>query len=67
MPVQAVLRPSSRAPGDQGRAHGTWTEPDLDKLLTSRGKFLPGTTKTILGYSDAKTRADIIAALKSAP
>lgn len=48
------------------KAGGTWTEADLDKLLTSPSKFIPGTTKTILGYSDAKKRADIIAALKKA-
>ena len=49
------------------KAGGTWTEADLDKFLTSPSKFLPGTTKTILGYPDGKQRADIIAALKSAP
>jgi len=49
------------------KAGGTWTEADLDKFLTSPSKFLPGTTKTILGYPDAKKRADIIAALKNAP
>jgi cytochrome c2 len=49
------------------KAGGTWTEADLDKFLTSPSKFVPGTTKTILGYSDAKKRADIIAALKNAP
>jgi cytochrome c2 len=49
------------------KAGGTWTESDLDKFLTSPSKFLPGTTKTILGYPDAKKRADIIAALKKAP
>lgn len=49
------------------KAGGTWTEADLDKFLTSPSKFLPGTTKTILGYADAKKRADIIAALKKTP
>lgn len=49
------------------KAGGTWTEADLDKFLMSPSEFLPGTTKTILGYSDAKKRADIIAALKNAP
>jgi len=48
------------------KAGGTWTESDLDKFLTSPSRFLPGTTKTILGYPDAERRADIIAALKKA-
>ena len=42
-----------------------WTEADLDKYLTSPSKFLPGTTKTIVGIADAKERGDIIAAMKS--
>jgi len=45
-----------------GRPKGV--EADLDKYLTAPAKFLPGTTKTIVGISDAKERADIIAALK---
>ncbi len=49
------------------KAGGTWTEADLDKFLTSPSAFLPGTSKTILGYADAKKRAEIIAALKQAP
>ncbi len=49
------------------KAGGTWTEADLDKFLTSPSKFLPGTSKTILGFADAKQRADIIAALKKVP
>jgi cytochrome c2 len=49
------------------KAGGTWTEADLDKFLAAPSKFLPGTAKTILGYPDAKQRANIIAALKSAP
>lgn len=49
------------------KAGGTWTEADLDKFLTSPSKFLPGTSKTLIGISDAKERADIIAALKNAP
>ncbi len=49
------------------KAGDTWTEADLDKFLVSPSKFLPGTTKAILGYPDAKQRADIIAALKKAP
>ena len=49
------------------KAEGNWTEADLDKFLTSPSKFLPGTSKTIVGVSDAKERADIIAALKNAP
>jgi cytochrome c2 len=46
------------------KAGGVWTEADLDKFLTSPSKFLPGTTKTIIGIRDDKERADIIAALK---
>lgn len=46
------------------KAGGTWTESDLDKFLTSPSAFLPGTSKTILGYRDPEQRADIIAALK---
>ena len=49
------------------KAAGNWTEADLDKFLTSPSKFLPGTSKTLIGISDAKERADIIAALKNAP
>jgi cytochrome c2 len=46
---------------------GTWTEADLDKFLANPSKFAPGTNKTILGITDAKQRAEIIAALKKAP
>ena len=46
------------------KAGGTWTEADLDQFLTAPSKFLPGTSKTIVGIRDAKERADIIAALK---
>ena len=49
------------------KAGGTWTEADLDKFLASPSKFLPGTSKTIIGFPDPKQRADIIAALKKAP
>jgi cytochrome c len=49
------------------KAGGRWTEADLDKFLAAPSKFLPGTTKTIIGYPDRKQRADIIAALKKAP
>jgi cytochrome c len=49
------------------KAGGVWTEADLDKFLASPSKFLPGTSKTIIGYPDPKQRADIIAALKTAP
>ncbi len=49
------------------KAGGTWTEADLDKFLTAPSKFLPGTSKTIIGIPDSKQRADIIAALKNAP
>ena len=31
------------------QAGGAWTEADLDKYLTAPAKFLPGTTKTIVG------------------
>jgi cytochrome c2 len=46
------------------KAGGTWTEADLDKFLTAPSKFIPGTSKTIIGFPDPKQRADIIAALK---
>ena len=46
------------------KSGGTWTEADLDKFLASPSKFLPGTSKTIVGYADAKQRARIVAALK---
>ncbi len=46
------------------KAGGVWTEDDLDKFLTSPSKFLPGTAKTLIGVSDPRERADIIAALK---
>ena len=49
------------------KAEGNWTEADIDKFLTSPSKFLPGTTKTLIGIPDPKERADIIAALKNAP
>jgi len=49
------------------KATGNWTEAELDKFLTSPNKFLPGTTKTLIGVADPKERADIIAALKNAP
>jgi cytochrome c2 len=48
------------------KAGGDWTEADLDKFLTSPSKFLPGTSKTLIGIQDPKERADIIAALKNA-
>ncbi len=46
-------------------AKGVWSEDDLDKFLLSPSKFLPGTSKTLLGVHDAKERAQIIAALKT--
>ena len=46
-------------------AGGVWSEADLDKFLLSPSKFLPGTSKTLLGVSDANERAQIIAALKA--
>ncbi len=46
-------------------AGGVWSEEDLDKFLMSPSKFLPGTSKTLLGVSDADERAQIIAALKA--
>ena len=45
-------------------AGGTWTEADLDKFLASPSKFLPGTSKTIVGFPDPAQRAEIIRALK---
>ena len=46
-------------------AGGVWSEDDLDKFLLSPSKFLPGTSKTFLGVSNANERAQIIAALKA--
>lgn len=47
------------------KAGGTWSETDLDAFLTSPSKFLPGTSKTLLGIRDPDERARIIAALKA--
>ena len=47
------------------KAGGTWTETDLDAFLTSPSKFLPGTSKTLVGVSSPNERARIIAALKA--
>lgn len=47
------------------KAGGAWTDADLDKYLAGPSRFLPGTSKTIVGYADAKRRADIVAALKA--
>lgn len=48
------------------RAGGNWTEAELDRFLAGPSAAIPGTNKTIVGYADARTRADIIAALKAA-
>jgi cytochrome c len=48
-------------------AGGAWSEENLDAFLASPSGYLPGTTMTIAGISDAKERADIIAALKKTP
>lgn len=45
-------------------APGTWTESDLESYLTKPSRFLPGTTKTIVGIADAKHRKEIIEALR---
>ncbi|MDJ0950878.1 MAG: hypothetical protein QNJ94_18360 [Alphaproteobacteria bacterium] len=46
------------------QAQGDWTEDELDKYLTKPNRFLPGTKKTLVGISDSKQRATIIAELK---
>lgn len=46
------------------KAGGTWTESDLDKYLAGPSKFLPGTSKAIVGYANDKQRSEIVAALK---
>jgi len=46
-------------------AGGVWSESDLDKFLAAPSKYLPGTTKTIIGVRDPDERARIIAALKA--
>jgi len=45
------------------KAGGKWTDRDLDEYLTSPSRFLPGTSKTIVGLPNSKERAKIIAFL----
>ena len=42
------------------KAGGKWTGKDLDEYLTSPSRFLPGTSKTIVGLPNAKERAELI-------
>ena len=44
-------------------AKGEWTKADLDKYLTSPSAYLPGTTKTLSGFSSPEERTKLIAAL----
>ncbi len=41
-------------------AEGVWTQQELDDFLTDPDKFLPGTTKTLIGIADANERGDLI-------
>lgn len=45
------------------KAGGKWTERELNEYLTSPSRFLPGTTKTIVGLPNNKERAKVIAYL----
>lgn len=45
------------------KAGGKWTEKELNEYLTSPSRFLPGTTKTIVGLPNDKERAKVIAYL----
>ena len=42
------------------KAGGVWTQQELDDYLAKPDRFLPGTSKTITGLSDAKERTEII-------
>ena len=44
---------------------GNWTFDDIDTWLTKPAAFAPGTKMTFAGTSDGKTRANIIAYLRS--
>jgi len=44
-------------------AEGDWTEEDLDAYLTDPDRYLPGTSKTLIGIADPDERAELIAYL----
>lgn len=46
-------------------AGGTWTLEDLDAYLADPDRFLPGTSKTLIGIADPKERADLITYLET--
>ncbi len=46
-------------------AGGEWSEEDLNEYLTDPDKFLPGTTKTLVGITDPEERAELIDFLKT--
>lgn len=43
----------------------TWSEANLDKWLTSPGRFIPGNRMPFAGLPSADQRADVIAYLKT--
>jgi cytochrome c len=43
----------------------TWNATTLDKWLTNRQAFIPGTSMTFAGLRDAKAREDVIAYLRA--
>ncbi len=47
------------------QAEGVWTETDLGEYLTDPDKFLPGTTKTLIGIADTEQRTELIDYLKT--
>lgn len=46
-------------------ASGDWTEQELDAYLTDPDRFLPGTSKTLIGIGNPGERAELIAYLKT--
>ncbi len=46
-------------------ADGNWTEEELDAYLSDPDDYLPGTSKTLIGISDAEERAKLIDYLKT--
>ena len=46
-------------------ADGNWTEEELDAYLSDPDDYLPDTSKTLIGISDAEERAKLIDYLKT--
>lgn len=60
-----VGAPKARAKGygyslALAKAGGVWTEKDLDQYLAAPSRFLPGTSKTMAGLTNAEERAKLI-------